>query len=101
VSDPWLLVVAIGAATIMLRGAAPAALGGRRLGPRAMGAMELLPPSLLAALVVTQVFATRSALVLDERALGLAAAAVALMLRAPLLVVVAAAAVTTALARVL
>ena len=66
-----------------------------------MGAMELLPASLLAALVVTQVFATRSALVLDERALGLAAAAVALLLRAPLLVVVAAAAVTTAVARML
>ena len=100
-SDPWLLVALIGAATIVLRGVVPAALGGRPLGGRLLGAIELLPPALLAALVATQVFSTRSALVLDERALGLAAAAAALLLRAPLLVVIAAAALTTALARTL
>jgi hypothetical protein len=58
-------------------------------------------PAAALALVVTQVFATRGALALDERALGLAAAAVALLLRAPLLVVVAAAAATTDMARML
>jgi len=99
VSDPWLLVALIGAATIVLRGIVPAVLGGRPLQGRLLGAMELLPPALLAALVATQVFATKSALVLDERALGLAAAAAALLLRAPLLVVIAVAAATTALAR--
>ena len=98
-SDPWLLVVTIGAATIVLRGVVPAVLGGRPLGGRLLGAIELLPPALLAALVATQVFATRSTLVLDERAAGLAAATVALLLRAPLLVVIAVAAATTALAR--
>jgi len=100
VSDPWRLVVLIGAATILLRGAAPAVLAGRRLGPRAMATIELLPPALLAALVATQAFSTKSALVLDERALGLGAAIIALLLRAPLLVVIAAAAITTAVARV-
>jgi branched-subunit amino acid transport protein len=99
VSDPWLLVTTIGVATIVLRGVVPAVLGGRPLGGRLLGAIELLPPALLAALVATQVFATKSALVLDERALGLAAAAAALLLRAPLLVVIAVAAATTALAR--
>ena len=99
-SDPWRLVVLIGAATILLRGAAPAVLAGRRLGPRAMATIELLPPALLAALVATQAFSTKSALVLDERALGLGAAIIALLLRAPLLVVIAAAAMTTAVARV-
>ena len=68
VSDPWLLVATIGAATIVLRGVVPAVLGGRPLGGRLLGAIELLPPALLAALVATQVFATKSALVLDERA---------------------------------
>jgi len=101
VSDPWLLVATIGAATIVLRGVVPAVLGGRPLGGRLLGAIELLPPALLAALVATQVFASKSVLVLDERALGLAAAAGALLLRAPLLAVIAAAAVTTALARAL
>ena len=98
-SDPWRLVVLVGAATILLRGVAPAVLAGRRLGPRAMATIELLPPALLAALVATQAFSTKSALVLDERALGLAAAGVALLLRAPLLAVIAAAAITTAFAR--
>jgi uncharacterized membrane protein len=100
VSDPWRLVVLIGVGTIVLRGAAPAVLAGRRLGPRTMATIELLPPALLAALVATQAFSTKSTLVVDERALGLAAAMIALLLRAPLLLVIAAAAVTTAVARV-
>ena len=64
-----------------------------------MATIELLPPALLAALVATQAFSTKNTLVLDERALGLGAAIVALLLRAPLLVVIAAAAITTAVAR--
>jgi hypothetical protein len=63
--------------------------------------IELLAPALLAALVVTQVFARDRELVLDARAIGLAAAAGALALRAPLLAVVAVAAAATALARIL
>ena len=98
-SQAWLIVAAVGAATVLLRGAGPALLGGRALPPR-MGAMvELLPPALLAALVTTQVFASGQRLVVDERIAGLAAAGVALALRAPLLVVVGAAAGSTALAR--
>jgi branched-subunit amino acid transport protein len=100
VSDPWRLVALVGAGTILLRGIAPAVLAGRRLGPRAMATIELLPPALLSALVATQAFSTRGTLVVDERAFGLVAATVALLLRAPLLLVIAAAAVTTAVARI-
>ncbi|MBT2451513.1 AzlD domain-containing protein [Streptomyces sp. ISL-43] len=56
----------------------------------------LLPVALLAALTAQQTFATGHELVLDARAAGLAAAGVALLLRAPFLVVVAAAVVVTA-----
>ncbi|MFF8292954.1 AzlD domain-containing protein [Streptomyces sp. NPDC016309] len=56
----------------------------------------LLPVALLAALTAQQTFSSGSALVLDARGAGLAAAAVALVLRAPFLVVVAAAVVVTA-----
>ncbi|MFF2509143.1 AzlD domain-containing protein [Streptomyces sp. NPDC058067] len=56
----------------------------------------LLPVALLAALTAQQTFADGRTLVLDAKAAGLAAAAVALMLRAPFLVVVAAAVVVTA-----
>ncbi|MFE1795291.1 MULTISPECIES: AzlD domain-containing protein [unclassified Streptomyces] len=56
----------------------------------------LLPVALLAALTAQQTFADGRLLVLDARAAGLAAAAVALLLRAPFLVVVAAAVLVTA-----
>ncbi|MET9172499.1 AzlD domain-containing protein [Streptomyces misionensis] len=61
----------------------------------------LLPVALLAALTAQQTFAQGHALVLDARAAGLGAAAVALVLRAPFLVVVAAAVVVTAGVRAL
>jgi hypothetical protein len=56
----------------------------------------LLPVALLAALTAQQTFADGHALVLDARVAGLAAAALALVLRAPFLLVVAAAVVVTA-----
>ena len=56
----------------------------------------LLPVALLAALTAQQTFADGHDPVLDARAAGLAAAAVALLLRAPFLLVVAAAVIVTA-----
>ncbi|MEW2248009.1 AzlD domain-containing protein [Streptomyces sp. NPDC006975] len=61
----------------------------------------LLPVALLAALTAQQTFADGHALVLDARAAGLAAAGVALVLRAPFLLVVAAAVAVTAGVRAL
>ncbi|MEE1819699.1 AzlD domain-containing protein [Streptomyces sp. SP18ES09] len=61
----------------------------------------LLPVALLASLTAQQTFSTGGDLVVDARAAGLAAAAVALILRAPFLVVVGAAVVVTAGVRAL
>ena len=61
----------------------------------------LLPVGLLAGLVVVQVLGSGRSLVLDARAAGLAAGAVALLLRAPFLVVVVVAAATAAVLRAL
>ncbi|MFD7701275.1 AzlD domain-containing protein [Streptomyces caelestis] len=61
----------------------------------------LLPVALLAALTAQQTFSDGRALVLDARAAGVAAAAVALVLRAPFLLVVGAAVVVTAGVRAL
>ncbi|MER5929245.1 AzlD domain-containing protein [Streptomyces sp. NPDC002054] len=61
----------------------------------------LLPVALLAALTAQQTFSTGSELVVDARAAGLAAAGLALLLRAPFLIVVAAAVVVTAGVRAL
>ena len=60
---------------------------------------DLIPVALLSALVAVQVFSTGPELVLDARALGLAFAVVALLLRMPFLVVVVGAAVVAAVAR--
>ena len=95
----WLSVLLVGAATFAFKAAGPVLLGGRALPPRVTSVVELLAPAMLAALVVTQAVGGERGLVVDERLVGLAAAAVALRLRAPLLAVVALAAVVTALAR--
>jgi Branched-chain amino acid transport protein (AzlD) len=97
----WLLVVLVGVSTVALKGVGPLVLGGRELPARVTGVVALLAPTLLAALVVTQTFAGGGALVLDARAVGLAAALGAIALRAPILVVVIVAAVAAALTRAL
>jgi branched-subunit amino acid transport protein len=92
----WLCVLAVGLATIALKATGPVLAAGRELPRRTARVVDLLAPALLAALVATQAFATDEELVLDERAAGLAAAGVAILLRAPLLVVVLVAAATAA-----
>jgi branched-subunit amino acid transport protein len=94
VTTDCMFVLGAGAGTLLLKGLAPATLGGRELPARLLGAMTLLGPALLAALIVTNTFADGRALALDARAAGLAAALVAVALRAPVLVVILAAAVT-------
>ncbi|MEV5318501.1 AzlD domain-containing protein [Streptomyces sp. NPDC052687] len=61
----------------------------------------LLPVALLAALTAQQTFAAGQTLVLDARAAGVAAAGVALVLRAPFLLVVTVAVAVTAGVRAL
>jgi len=99
VSTVWTVVAVAGAATFALKAVGPVLLGGRELPAPVIGVASLLTPALLAALVATQLVGGERELVLDERLVGLAAAVVALVLRAPILVVVVAAAAATALAR--
>jgi branched-subunit amino acid transport protein len=100
-SATWTVVLLVGAFTISFKAAGPVLLAGRRLPARLTSAFELLAPSLLAALVVTQSVGGKDGVVLDARLVGLGAAVVAIALRAPLIVVVVVAAVATALARLL
>jgi branched-subunit amino acid transport protein len=97
----WLVVAFSGAATILIKATGPVLLGGRDLPARLVGVVELLAPAVLAALVVTQVFAEERDLVLDSRLVGLVAGAVAVVARAPLIVTVVAAAAATAFWRLI
>jgi branched-subunit amino acid transport protein len=98
-SATWAVVLLVGAFTISFKAAGPLLLGGRQLPARLEEAFGLLAPSLLAALVVTQALGEDGEIVIDERLVGLAVAALAIRLRAPLIVVMILAAVTTALVR--
>jgi branched-subunit amino acid transport protein len=97
--DVWIVVGACGLATVVLKGAGPVLVGGRSLPPALLRVVGLLGPALLAALVATSVFGGDRRLVLDERALGLGAAAIGIWRRLPPLAVVVLAAAVTALAR--
>jgi branched-subunit amino acid transport protein len=99
VSASWTVVLLVGAFTMALKAAGPVLVGGRQLPTRVTDAFELLAPSLLAALVVTQALGGDGKLVVDERLVGVGVAAAAIRLRAPLIVVMTLAAVSTALLR--
>jgi branched-subunit amino acid transport protein len=95
----WLVVILAGAATVLIKAAAPLLAGGRRLPPRLLPVLSLLSPALFAALAATQVFARGRTLILDERLGGLAAAMAGAYLRAPAPLVLAAAVAVTAVLR--
>ena len=95
----WVTIVAVALASAAIRAFGPILVGGRELPQSANAVIALLAPALLAALVVTQTFGEDGRLVLDEKAIGVAVAAGALTLRAPVLLAVVLAVVATALAR--
>ena len=95
----WLVIVVVGAVTILFKASGPVLLGRRELPVRVAAVVEVLAPAMLAALVVTQTVGGDRELVLDERLLGVAAGGIAVWLRAPLLAVMAVAAATAALVR--
>jgi branched-subunit amino acid transport protein len=101
VSAAWIAVLVVGAATVALKAAGPILAGERQLPLSASRVVDLLAPALLAALVANQAFASDESLVIDERGAGLFAAAVAVLLKAPLLVVILVAAATAAGLRVI
>ena len=94
--DVWIAIGVLTVVCFVIKAAGPVALGGRDLPPAAERLIVLLPAALLSALVVVQTFASGRELVLDARAAGLAAALVAVALRASVLVVLLVAALTAA-----
>ena len=100
-SEAWLTVAGLAFSTVAIKASGPLAVGRRELPPGALRVVALLAPALLTALVAVETFAADGRLTLDARAVGLAAAAGTLLLRAPLVVCVAAAALAAAGTRAL
>ena len=98
-TEAWITVLVVAAATIVIKAAGPVILGGRQLPPSVLSVVALLPAALLSALVAVLTFQANGQLVVDARAIGLAVAAVAIWLRTPILIVVLIAAGVTAAAR--
>ena len=97
----WAAILALAAGTYAMKAAGPVLLGGRPLPARLVGVVALLPAAVFAALVVVDTLSQDGALVLDARAAGVGAAAVAAWREAPFLVVVGIAMAVTALVRAL
>jgi uncharacterized membrane protein len=97
----WLTIGLVALASFTLKAAGPLVLGDRQLGPRATRVVALLAPALLTALVRVDTVTSGQRLVVDARLAGVAAAGVAMLLRAPLLVSLGVAVATTALVRLL
>jgi branched-subunit amino acid transport protein len=95
----WLAILGAGVGCYLLK-LAGVSLPARVLDhPVVERVADLIPVALLGALVAVQVFAGGTQLTFDARAVGLGAAVIALLLRAPFLLVVFVAALTAAAAR--
>ena len=93
----WLVVILLGAATLLLKSGSMLVVGSRGV-PRPLHAtLTRLAPALFGALLVTQTFVRDGRVALDARAAGVVAAALGAALRLPpLLVLTIAVAVTAA-----
>jgi len=98
-SAVWTTIAGLTVVTAAIKAAGPVALGGRELPEWAMSIIALLAPALLAALVMVETFSDDHTLVIDSRAAGVAAAAIALSRGASLPVTVTVAAVVAATLR--
>jgi branched-subunit amino acid transport protein len=102
VSEAWITIVVLAVATALIKGAGPAAVGGRELPRPAMRVIALLAPALLAALIMVETFGGEGrSLTLDARAAGLVVAAAVLATTESLIGAVISAAGATALLRLI
>ena len=97
----WLTIALVALASATIKAAGPLLLGDRELGPRATVVIASLAPALLTALVLVDTITAGRRLVVDARLAGVAAAGIAMLLRAPPLVSLGVAVATTALLRLL
>jgi len=98
-TDVWIVVVVVGATTVVFKAAGPVFLGRRPLPGRVQSVVDLLAPAMLTALVVTQTFGGDGQVSVDARVPGVAAAALAVWRGVPPVGAMIVAATVTALFR--
>ena len=98
-SATWIVVLAVGVASVAFKASGPVVLGRRALPPLAVRLVEVLAPVMLAALVTVQAVGGDREIVLDARLAGLGAAGLALWRGAGLLTVIVVAGAAAALVR--
>lgn len=98
-SDAWVVVIVVGAFTILFKAAGPVFLGRRKLPERVDAVVLLIAPVMLTALVVTQTFGGDEKITVDARVPGVAAAALAIWRGVSIVPAMAIAATVTALIR--
>jgi branched-subunit amino acid transport protein len=101
VSAAWITVLAVGVGTVALKAVGPVGVANRQLPPRVSELLAMVAPAILGALVVTETFAQGRHLVVDARIAGVAAGAVAVLVKAPLWAVVVVGALATAAVRLI
>jgi branched-subunit amino acid transport protein len=95
----WALVFALAAGAYTCKVLGLVIVGDRPLPARLERCLQLIPAALIAALVAKDTFSSGQRLVIDARAAGVAAAAVAAWRRAPLIAVIVIGATVTATIR--
>ena len=98
----WLTIVVLFIGTALAKAAGPLTTGGKAPSGRALSVTRLVAPAILAGLVAYETLSNDGdGLVVDARLVGLGAAALAIVARAPMIVTVLVAAAATALTRAL
>jgi len=82
----WIVIVVVGAVSIVFKAAGPVFVGRRTLRPQVASVVALIGPVMLTALVVTQTVGGDQEIVIDARLPGVLAATVAVWRGAPVLV---------------
>jgi branched-subunit amino acid transport protein len=95
----WVLILAVAVLTAVLMASGPVRRGGRDLPPRFSAVVALLAAPLMAALVVTSLFADGREFQVSADAAGVGVAGLLLWRRVPVIVAVVVAAGTTAALR--
>jgi branched-subunit amino acid transport protein len=100
-STPWTAVLAVGAATMLIKAVGPVGVAHRRLPGAVERLLDLVAPAILAALVIVETFASGRHLVVDARLAGVGAGIACVSARAPFWLVVLCGALATAGVRAL